>query len=252
MRALAVIPVRLAASRLPGKPLADLGGRPVVEWVHQRTSDTGVFDRVVVATPDREIAEVVESFGAEVEMTADNHATGTDRVAEVAQRLAEYDVVANIQGDQPFVDRRLLEALLRPYGHGDDPDMVTIGTPLSMRSYHDEHTVKVLMSARGDALYFSRSAIPHGVTPDNIAELPLAHHLGLYAFRSASLVRYSSLPSTPLETVERLEQLRMIEHGFRVRVEFVEGAHPVEINTASDLETAQATVRDGDEGWVET
>ena len=239
VRSLAVIPVRMGASRLPGKPLAVLAGRSVVEWVHRRTVASGVFDAVVVATPDQVIADAVAMFGGEVMLTAADHLTGTDRVAEVARRDPSYDVVANVQGDQPFVDTEMLTALVSPYVDGDRPDMVTIGAPLPPDGLNDENTVKVLTNLGGDAIYFSRSPIPHGLQPDAI-DAPVRHHLGLYAFTSTFLQRYATLAPTPLEQIERLEQLRVLEHGYRIRVMTVASGRLLEVNTPEDLEAARA------------
>lgn len=243
---LAVIPVRMGASRLPGKPLADLGGRPIVQWVYERAVAAGLFDEVVVATPDEEIATLVRRIGGRVEMTSDRHSTGTDRVAEVADRFQGCDVVANIQGDQPFVDADMLGALLTPYAAGERPDMVTIGVPLGEGSLEDEHTVKVLLDRRGHALYFSRSPVPHGWSPQG-ETAPVLHHLGLYAFRADFLHRYADLEPTPFEKAERLEQLRVLEHGHTIRVVTLERGRLLEINTADDLDAARALVTGGDE-----
>jgi 3-deoxy-manno-octulosonate cytidylyltransferase (CMP-KDO synthetase) len=233
----------MAATRLPGKPLLKIGDRPVVEWVYRRTVSAGIFDRVVVATPDDEIATVVDRFGGEVVVTRDDHPTGTDRVAEVSERLTDFDVVANVQGDQPFVDSAMLEALIRPYFDGDQPDMVTIGAPLTRDAFDDPNTVKVVCDRRSNALYFSRSAIPYGYSFDGGFDC-VHHHLGLYAFAREFLAAYSTLPATPLETSERLEQLRALEHGARVRVVVVPAARLIEINTVDDLLRAQHHAED--------
>lgn len=240
-RLLAVIPVRMAATRLPGKPLLTIGERTVVEWVHRRTEQTGVFDRVVVATPDPEIRDAVEKFGGEVELTSSVHLTGTDRVAEVAGRLQDYDVVANIQGDQPFVDDVMLRALVTPYVAGERPDMVTIGAPLPHDGYTDPDTVKVITDRASNALYFSRSPIPYGYSDTRGIDC-LHHHLGLYAFTDSYLQRYATLPATPLERIERLEQLRALEHGATIRVATVDHGRLIEINTPHDLEQARQHV----------
>ena len=240
MPKLAVIPVRLGATRLPGKPLADVGGTTVVERVYRRTVDSGVFDAVVIATPDPEIERAAKTFDAHVELTSHEHRTGTDRVAEVAARNGSFDTVANVQGDLPFVTAEMLSVLVDLDSGGTEPDMATIGTPLLAEGYADPNTVKVVLDEGSNALYFSRSAIPHGLGAEDIAVAPVRHHLGLYAFRSEALRRFTSLPPTPLEQLERLEQLRMLEHGFRIRVGKVETPAPIEINTATDLAAARA------------
>jgi 3-deoxy-manno-octulosonate cytidylyltransferase (CMP-KDO synthetase) len=237
VRAHAVIPARYDSTRFPGKPLALLGGRSMVEWVYEAAASCRHFERVVVATDSDEIAACVHGFGGEVEMTRSDHATGTDRVAEVAERVPEADVIANVQGDQPFVTARMLEQLLEPYLVGDIPEMTTLACPLDPRAAHDPNLVKVVCDRAGRALYFSRAPIPHGV--DGTA--PFLHHLGLYAFRAEFLRVYSTLAETQLERCERLEQLRALEHGYRIIVCRTEHA-VLEVNTPEDLERAQTLV----------
>ncbi len=231
---LAVIPARYASQRFPGKPLALVGGVPMVLRVYRATVESGVFDESVVATDDPRICEVIDHAGGRVEMTRDDHATGTDRVAEVAARFPEFDVVANVQGDQPFVHRGLLEALVAPYVRGERPEMTTIGCPLPEGGADDPNVVTVITGVDGRALYFSRSPIPY---PRNPGVAPAYHHLGLYAFRSDFLARYAELSSTPLEAIEGLEQLRVLEHGYTIGVSLVDASVP-EVNTPAELDTA--------------
>jgi 3-deoxy-manno-octulosonate cytidylyltransferase (CMP-KDO synthetase) len=240
-RVLAVIPVRHAAKRFPGKPLADLGGRPVVEWVHDAAVGCGSFDDVVIATDSDAIAERARGFGAAVEMTRDDHLTGSDRVAEVAERHPEADVVVNVQGDQPFATSEMLSALVAPFAQPEPPEMTTLACPLQdPDARRDPNVVKVVCDLHGTALYFSRSPLPHSADP----AAPFLHHLGLYAFSRDTLLRFPSFEPTPLEQAERLEQLRALEHGVRIRVALVE--RPVlEINTPEDLERANALVAAG-------
>lgn len=244
-RLLAVIPVRMSATRLPGKPLLDLGGRTVVQRVHDATRASGVFDQVLVATDDERIADAVTAFGGEVRLTSTAHETGTDRVAEAAAGTS-CDVVANVQGDQPFVTAEMLTSLVQPYLDGGSPDMTTVGCPLSdVTQLDDPSVVKVVRALDGTALYFSRSAVPHGGTTE--PQLVL-HHMGLYAFRRDFLHTYSSLPPTPLERTEKLEQLRVLEHGARIHVSQV-GHLTLEINTPEDYEQAVALVAAGGAPW---
>ena len=244
MKIVAVVPVRYAASRFPGKPLADLGGRPLVQWVYDAATGCCAFDDVIVATDDMRIADVVRGFGGHVELTSPAHSTGTDRVAEVAERHADADVVVNVQGDQPFATPALLEALVEPYLAGERPPMTTLACPLvDAASWTDPNVVKVVRGADGDALYFSRSSIPHGATDEGSHVRPL-HHLGLYAFTRETVLRFPMLSPTPLEQQERLEQLRALEHGIRIRV--CETDRPLlEINTPEDLERAKRMVAEG-------
>jgi 3-deoxy-manno-octulosonate cytidylyltransferase (CMP-KDO synthetase) len=238
VRILAVVPVRYAASRFPGKPLAELDGRPLVQWVYEAAAGCPAYDEVVVATDSEEIAARVRDFGGVAEMTREEHASGTDRVAEVAERHADADVVVNVQGDQPFATAEMLAALVEPYRVGERPPMTTLACPLAdQASWSDPNVVKVVRDVDGYALYFSRSPIPHGAAGDDSHAKPL-HHLGLYAFARETLLRFSTLSPTPLELQERLEQLRALEHGIRIRV--CDTDRPVlEVNTPEDLEAAE-------------
>lgn len=239
---LGVIPARMGAVRFPGKPLADLAGRPLVQWVHEAAASCQALDRVVVATPDDEIIDVVTGFGGEAVLTSRHHQTGTDRVAEVAASSTA-DVVVNIQGDQPFVTGTMVQELLAPFTkeglNRTDLVMTTLGAPLGLRSdTTDINLVKVVCDLRGNALYFSRSAIPYQRHP---GEAPVLHHIGLYAFTRSFLAVYQKLSSTPLEQCEGLEQLRALEHGYRIRVCPID-APAIEVNTPEDLAAAIAAV----------
>lgn len=232
--ALAVIPVRLAASRLPRKPLLLLGGRPIVQWVWEATVASGVFAEVVIATPDEEIARAASGFGAEVRLTRPDHLSGTDRVAEAAAGSV-HPIVANVQGDQPFVTPEMLAVLVSSFDTDPEPDMTTIAVTLhDQRLLHDPDTVKVVLDDRSRALYFSRAPIPF---PHTGRVVPWLHHLGLYAFRRDFLDRFSELEPGPLEVTEGLEQLRALEHGFQIRVGSVT-TPTLEINTPADLAQA--------------
>jgi len=236
-RALGVIPVRMDATRLPGKPLLRLDGRTIVQWVYDAATASAVFDDVVVATPDDDIADAVRAFGGAVAMTGRHHATGTDRVAEVARTRTDVDLVANVQGDQPFVTTAMLQALIESFASAPDQNMATLGAPLDLeRGLHDPNTVKVVTDQRSFALYFSRAPIPTLRAPRD--DVPVYHHLGLYAFTRDYLLEFATLPPTPLEQCENLEQLRALEHGARIRVCPVV-APTIEINTLEDLECAE-------------
>jgi 3-deoxy-manno-octulosonate cytidylyltransferase (CMP-KDO synthetase) len=239
---LAVIPVRYGAARFPGKPLAELDGRPVVQWVYEAAAACPSYDRVIVATDHQEIASCVRGFGGDVEMTGDQHRSGTDRVAEVAAHHDDHDVVVNVQGDQPFATPEMLTALVEPYLAGETPEMTTLASPLTdpvMAA--DPNVVKVVCDVHGHALYFSRSPIPHSGGPGEPERL---HHLGLYAFTRETVLRFPSFEPTPLEGHERLEQLRALENGVRIRVCRSE-RHVLEINTPEDLDAARELVRSG-------
>lgn len=248
MEVLGVIPARMASARFPGKPLADLAGRPLVRWVYEAAAASKTLDRLVVATPDPEIVAAVQAFGGDAVLTSPHHPTGTDRVAEVADSTAA-DVVVNVQGDQPFVTAVMLDRLVAPFSvgiPGAEVVMTTLGAPLSRAQDHaDPNVVKVVCDGRGDALYFSRSPIPF-VRESGPLGVPVLHHLGLYAFARRFLDVYRMLAPSPLERCEGLEQLRALEHGYRIRVVPTE-AHAIEVNTPDDLAAAVAFVvaRDG-------
>ncbi len=242
MKILAVIPARFASQRFPGKPLVKIDGRAMVEWVYAATRACEVFDRVVVATDDERIAYAVQGFGGEVEMTGSQHTTGTDRVAEVATRHPDAEVVVNVQGDQPFVTAEMLRRLVAPYLAGERPEMTTLACRLTDRALEaDPNTVKVVCSRTMHALYFSRSPVPHYRQRH---DAPVYHHLGLYAFRRDFLQTYTTFSPTPLEQCEQLEQLRVLENDGRIRVSLAE-KHVMEINTPEDLDQAHRLLAAG-------
>ena len=236
---LAVIPARYQSQRFPGKPLVKIGDRPMVQWVYEAAKSCPSFSEVVVATDDLRIAECVQNFGGKVEMTRNDHHSGTDRVAEVAQRYPEAIAVANVQGDQPFVTSEMLTQLVTPYLRDEMPEMTTLAYPLNHEMhYQDPNAVKVLCDRHNYAIYFSRSPIPYYRNP---GEAPVFHHLGLYAFRQDFLREYAQLMPTPLEHCEGLEQLRVIEHGYKIQVCHTQFA-TLEINTPEDLIQAQSLI----------
>ncbi len=242
MEILAVIPARYNSQRFPGKPLAKLGDRPTIEWVYQATKQCSVFSEVIVATDSDAIAESVSKFGGKVEMTRSDHLSGTDRVAEVASRHSNVDVVVNVQGDQPFVTAKMLTQLVSPYLTGENPEMTTLACPLEREeAYADPNTVKVICDRNQNALYFSRAPIPYYRYQH---QAPVYHHLGLYAFRRDFLKTYAQLSPTPLEQCEALEQLRVLEHGYRIRVCPTSTA-TLEVNTPNDLALAQSLLDQG-------
>lgn len=242
MNILAVIPARYQSQRFPGKPLVMLDERPMVQWVYEAAKSCDFFQDAVVATDSDKIADCVKGFGGKVVMTRDDHLTGTDRVAEVAGSYEDMDVVVNVQGDQPFVTPEALEQLVRPYREGERPEMTTLGCPLDMEEdYASPNAVKVLCDRNGHALYFSRSPIPYFRTQGTV---PVYHHLGLYAFRHDFLMQYSQLEPTPFETCEGLEQLRVLEYGYAIKVCQTKKA-AIEINTPEDLVKAQLFIQQG-------
>jgi 3-deoxy-manno-octulosonate cytidylyltransferase (CMP-KDO synthetase) len=233
LEVVAVIPARFGSSRFPGKPLADIDGRSMIEHVYRRVSASPVVSRVIVATDDLRIATAVTRFGGTVRLTRPDHETGTDRLAEVAASL-DCDVVVNVQGDEPLLDSRAVSEVVAPFS---DPSISM--TTLYRRIVHPEelanpNVVKVVLDRGGYALYFSRAAIPHMRDPRG-GWPPLYRHIGVYAYRRSALLVLASLEPTPLERAESLEQLRALEHGIRVKA--VETAYDsIGVDTPEDLE----------------
>lgn len=246
----AIIPARYAATRLPGKPLSDIHGKTMIERVYERARAATRVDRVLVATDDERIAATVRGFGGEAVLTSPAHATGTDRLAEVARGI-EAEIVVNVQGDEPMLDPAGIDAVAQALL--DDPglEMSTLSLPLrSVDEMLAASVVKVVTDARGDALYFSRSPIPHvrlAAVSDAraAAEAAVARglarkHVGLYAYRRKALLRFAALPPSPLEQAEGLEQLRALAHGMRIRVVPLDGESGVAVDTPEDLERVRA------------
>ena len=233
-----VIPARFGSSRLPGKALAPIGGVPMIVRVWRQASKASALARVIVATDDERIARPVREAGGEVEMTSSAHPSGTDRIAEVAGR-ARADIYLNVQGDLPFIAPADLDALAAPMRADAGLAMATLATPIvSLEEWHNPAVVKVVCDCRGDALYFSRSPIPHWRDGAGVPPVAL-RHIGVYGYRRDFLLRFASLEPGVLEGLERLEQLRAMEHGYRIRV--VPSVAPsLEVDTPADLARANA------------
>ncbi|WP_257452311.1 3-deoxy-manno-octulosonate cytidylyltransferase [Archangium lipolyticum] len=240
-RTLAVIPARYASTRFPGKPLALIAGRPMIEHVWRRCQEARVFDEVVVATDDARIQEAVARFGGTAVMTSPDCATGTDRVAEVARARPEVDVWINVQGDEPLVDPDSLRVLAGLFA---DPEvgMGTLVRPLDAIEAESPHVVKAVLALNGDALYFSRSTIPFLREPAEAAAVKRWAHLGLYGYRRETLLRLAGLSATPLEQSEKLEQLRALEHGIRIRCGKVAG-RTVAVDVPEDVARVEEAMR---------
>jgi len=236
MKILCVIPSRIRSTRLPRKPLLPIQGKPMVQWTYENAFRCTLLSQIIVATDDQEIADVITNIGGKVELTDPNLPTGSERVASVAEHYPDMDVVINLQGDEPFIKPSMLESLVAPYLAGETPEMTTLASPLNMTtSYHQPGAVKVITDIHHNAIYFSRSPIPYFRTE---TPAPVYHHMGLYAFRRDFLMLYKSLPQTPLEKAESLEQLRVIEHGYKIRV-CLTNEKTLEINTPEEYEQAQ-------------
>ncbi len=235
---IAVIPARYGSSRLPGKALADVSGVPMVVRVWRQASKAKFLTRVIVATDDERIASVVREAGGVAEMTAGTHQSGTDRIAEAARRIPA-DIYLNVQGDLPFIAPEDLDALATPMRADSSIQMGTLATPIvDAAEWNNPNVVKVVCDDRGDALYFSRSSIPHwrdgGVVPSCALR-----HIGVYGYRRDFLFEFASWPPGRLEQIEKLEQLRVMERGYRIRV--VNSVAPsLEVDTPDDLARANA------------
>jgi len=227
MEIVAVIPARFASTRLPGKPLLSDTGRPLIQHVVEAARRSKSIGRVIVATDDDRIAAAVAGFGGEFIMTSATHATGTDRVAEVAARLDGCRIVVNLQGDEPEISGLALDQVVSLLQESPDVPMSTLATPIIDEAiYRDPSCVKVVRAASGRALYFSRSPIPchrDGLPARTSVQAPIAYlHLGLYAYRRDFLLQLNTLPASPLEAAEKLEQLRVLEAGYPIAVGLVD------------------------------
>ncbi|MEO8308534.1 MAG: 3-deoxy-manno-octulosonate cytidylyltransferase [Pseudomonadota bacterium] len=238
-----VIPARFGSARLPGKPLLMIGGRPMLQWVHECAVASGAAT-VVVATDDDRIAEVASAFGARVQLTSLTHVSGTDRIAEVALQAgwAPEEVIVNLQGDEPMMPSALVRQVAHLLLEQASAEIATLATRITgVAGFMDPNTVKVVTDATGRALYFSRAPIPWGrdTAPAGMASqrgfAAARRHIGLYAYRVAALRRLSLLPPSPLELVEKLEQLRALESGMEIRVADATETPGPDVNTAEDL-----------------
>ncbi len=240
MRVLGVIPARLGSTRLPNKPLQLLAGEPLITRVIQRVQEHGLTDALVVATDSPMIAEVVEQARVRAVLTDGSHETGTDRVAEVARHpeFAEYEVIANVQGDEPFLSREALAGALDRIARGDD--VGTAAAPLEAALADDPSRVKVVMDESGRALYFSRAAIPHRRDPGDPADGLYWQHVGLYAYTRSALERWVSERPSRAEQAERLEQLRALHCGLRIGVARLDCPVLPGVDTLDDLRRAEA------------
>lgn len=249
-----VIPARYGSTRLPGKPLLELGGKPMIVHVCERALEAGAA-QVVVATDDERIAEAVDGLPVTAMLTRPEHASGTERLAEVAERLAWNDdtIVVNLQGDEPFMESVLLRALAAALRQRQDCPVATLAAPIRQaEEIFDPNVVKVVTDGESRALYFSRAAVPWdrdsfaegAAVPKSGQGMPYRRHIGVYAYTAAYLRRYVDLAPSPLEHIERLEQLRILWHGDRILVVPVEGTPAPGIDTAADLERAERYLAD--------
>ena len=246
MKVLGIIPARFASSRFPGKPLADLGGKPVIQWVYENTLQS--LEHLVVATDHPDIESAVKKFGGRVVMTSPEHPSGTDRCAEVLQAFRKegenFDVILNIQGDEPFIRNTHLSLLMKAFDR-DDTQIATLANIIEdPAELFDPNVVKIVLGKGGNALYFSRSPMPHQRNrPETewFSGFKYMKHLGMYAYRSEVLSLITKLRTSPLELAESLEQLRWLENGYSINVHITTEAS-MGIDTPEDLEKAREII----------
>lgn len=239
MRCVIVIPARMGATRFPGKPLVDLNGKPMVQWVWEAAKAADIADRIIVATPDQEIVDRVAEFGGEAELTSHTCVTGTDRIAEVAERIVA-DVYVNVQGDEPLMEAESIRACATPILNNDEIQMTSVWCPCADEEFENPAVVKVVTDLSENALYFSRYPIPFA---RNERIIGVKKHLGLYAYRRGPLLEFSTWNQSPLEVAESLEQLRFMHHGVRI---FMSEAKPaaLAVDTPEQAEEVRRLLRD--------
>jgi 3-deoxy-manno-octulosonate cytidylyltransferase (CMP-KDO synthetase) len=236
-----VIPARYDSSRLPGKALLPLAGKPMLQWVHERARSAKAAE-VIIATDDERIATAARGFGAEVAMTARTHVSGTDRIAEVARARGwgDTDIVVNVQGDEPLIPPAVIDQVAQLLAANPRADIATLAARIDqLNDFNDPNVVKVACDTGGRALYFSRAPIPwNRDTPTALTPASL-RHIGIYAYRVGALRRLAGLPASRLEQIEKLEQLRALENGLEIRVALAVERPLADVNTAADLERAE-------------
>jgi len=238
-RTVAVIPARYGSTRLPGKPLLMIAGKPMIQHVVERAARATLVERVLVATDDQRIVDAVGAFGGEAVMTSPECRSGTDRIAEAVRSLTDADIVVNVQGDEPLIPPGMIDAAIKPLWN--DP-MILVGTLVrrlaSTAELNDPAVPKVALDRSGRCLYFTRSPIPYGRDIPQDAWLDhhtYYRHIGIYVFRRSFLLRYATLEQTPLERAEQLEQLRILEHGYSIHAAVTE-EESMAVDTPADLE----------------
>lgn len=241
----AVIPARYDSSRLPGKALLPLAGKPMLQWVHERARASGAAE-VLVATDDERIATAARGFGAEVVLTSRSHVSGTDRIAEVAvaRGWRDEEIVVNVQGDEPLIPPPVIDQVAALLATHARADIGTLAVKLdAVTDLADPNVVKIACDAGGRALYFSRAQIPFNRDAPNTLSAGSLRHVGIYSYRVAALKRLAALAPTRLEQIEKLEQLRALENGMEIRVALAVERPLADVNTAADLERAERALR---------
>ena len=242
MRCLIVIPARMGSTRYPGKPLVDLAGKPMVQWVYERALASGIAEQVMIATPDREIVEACAEFGAWAELTSHAHMTGTDRLAEVSARI-QAEVYINVQGDEPLVSPASIGACGRALLDDPQAQVSSVMDICPDEEVDNPNVVKVVTDLKEYALYFSRYPVPFARNPRSG---PVYKHVGLYAYGKEALKSFASWAQTPFELTESLEQLRFLEHGYRIKMARGVASGPA-IDEPGQVEAVVRLLRDKDE-----
>lgn len=242
MKAIGVIPARFSSKRFEGKVLADLCGKPMIRHVYERALQASLLEKVVVATDDERIRRTVSTFGGEVVMTSPQHPSGTDRIGEVIKDI-DVEIVVNIQGDEPLIDPSAIDAVIEPLFNDSSISVATLMWEIiDPQDAENPNVVKVVTDLDGFALYFSRSTIPHS---KGGIDYPIHGHIGIYAYRKDFLLHFVSLEPTALEKTERLEQLRVLENGHRIKVVKIENYRGVGVDTLEDLEKVRSLLHGG-------
>jgi 3-deoxy-manno-octulosonate cytidylyltransferase (CMP-KDO synthetase) len=238
-----IIPARLASTRLLGKPLADIGGKPMIRHTYESASQSKLLNRIIVAVDDQKVYSVVRDFGAEVILTPKELPTGSDRIAYVAKDIPDADIIVNIQGDEPFIRGKMIDQAIEPLLFDNAVNVSTLAKKIDdVEELKSPSVAKVVFDYNNFALYFSRSPIPFvrdaKTNLERLQKADIYKHIGLYVYRRESLLRFTQLPPTDLEQIEKLEQLRMLENGFRIKV-VVTDFENLAVDTPEDLEKAR-------------
>ena len=239
MKILCVIPARYASTRLPGKPLADIVGKPMIQHVYERSAQATIPQQVVVATDDEKVFQAVQQFGGKVVMTSSEHQTGTDRLAEVASKYAKVDVIINVQGDEPLIDPKVIDELAQEFLNDTALQMASVMSIMDTEDYQNPNAVKVVTDLNNNALYFSRSLLPY---PRVAGKANVYKHIGIYAYKKDFLLKFAKLEPTPLEQSESLEQLRALENGYKIKM-IKTKAKFIGVDSIEDLQTVNELLR---------
>lgn len=237
-----IIPARYGSSRLQGKPLIEVGGKPIIQWVFEKAVQANLADRVIIATDNQQILETSLMFGAEAEMTLESHRSGSDRIAEVVERHPEIGYIVNLQGDEPMIDPENIDKVIKMVKFDENADVSTLVTEIKdMKEVENPNLVKCVFDSNNFALYFSRSKIPY---ERNEGHAKFYGHIGIYGYKRDALFKMTKSNQTPLELTESLEQLRVLQMGMKIKVDFADNK-PIGIDTIEDLNNFKNQVLSG-------